>query len=125
MEDMPQMPETTGFFQIFKESWSFDLIGPEWASGLSPAAIAAILLGCIVAAAAWYSYAYEENGFVRWFLDVRCRQEDFYWELVKTVLTGGLIISASGRSPAESAAIVLGCMVAIIGIAIGLVNYGY
>ena len=71
MEDMPQMPETQGFLEIFQELLGLDLISSEWASGLSPVCIALITITCLfivggAALAAWYNYTYnEEDGILR------------------------------------------------------------
>ena len=62
IKDMPQMPETEGFNQIYKDSWgSVDLIGAEWSlDSFSPLAIAGITLGssAIIGAAALAAYWY-------------------------------------------------------------------
>ena len=62
IEDMPQMPETEGFNQIYKDSWgSVDLIGAEWSlDTFSPLAIAGITLGssAIVGVATLAAYWY-------------------------------------------------------------------
>ena len=47
MEEMPQMPETQGFLEIFRQMLGFDLISSEWASGLSPISIALIIITCL------------------------------------------------------------------------------
>ena len=74
MEEMPQMPETQGFLEIFQQLLEFDLISNEWASGLSPVSIALITIPCLfivggAALAAWYNYSYytynEEDGIIR------------------------------------------------------------
>ena len=39
MEDMPQLPETQGFQEIFREMLRFDRISQEWVVGLSHADI--------------------------------------------------------------------------------------
>lgn len=88
MDDMPQMPETTGFLQIFREMLGFDLIGEEWGLGLSGAAIAAIVVGSAAAVgtgaalgAAYYNYTHED-GVVRRAL-AYFQHEDTIWERVK------------------------------------------
>ena len=62
IEDMPQMPETEGFYQIYKDSWgSVDLIGAEWSlDSFSPLAIAGITLGssAVIGAATMAAYSY-------------------------------------------------------------------
>ena len=70
MEEMPQMPETQGFLEIFQQLLGFDLISDEWASGLSPVSIALIIITCLfiiggAALAAWYNYTYKESGILR------------------------------------------------------------
>ena len=70
MEEMPQMPETQGFLEIFQQLLGFDLISSEWASGLSPVSIALLTTTCLfivggAALAAWYNYAYNEEGILR------------------------------------------------------------
>ena len=88
MEDMPQMPETKGFLQMFQEMVGLDLIGQEWSDSLTPAAVAAIVLGSVAVAvgagatAAWYNYTHEEEGVVRRLL-AYCNHKDSVWEQVK------------------------------------------
>ena len=66
MEEMPQMPETQGFLEIFRQLLGFDLISDEWASGLSPFWIALITIACllIVAGAALAAWYYSDGGSV-------------------------------------------------------------
>ena len=70
MEEMPQMPETHGFLEIFQQLLGFDLISSEWASGLSLVAIALIIITCLfivggAALASWYNYTTNEDGILR------------------------------------------------------------
>ena len=71
MDDMPQMPETTGFLEMFKEMMRFDLIDSEWYDSLSPLCIVAITLGSVAAVlaagagAVYYNWATKNNGWTR------------------------------------------------------------
>ena len=65
---MPQMPETQGFLEIFREMLGLDLISQEWGIGLSPWIIALIVIICCliimgaIAYAAWCKWTHEEEG---------------------------------------------------------------
>ena len=71
MEEMPQMHETQGFLEIWRQLLGFDLISDEWASGLSPVSIALIaitcvfIVGCAALLASWYNYTTNEDGILR------------------------------------------------------------
>ena len=87
MEDMPQMPETQGFLEIFREMVGLDLISQEWGIGMSPWIIALIIIICliivgVIAYAAWYNWTYEEEGILRrihaWFLELFQRIHNYF-----------------------------------------------
>ena len=70
MEEMPQMPETQGFLEIFRQLVGFDLISDEWASGLSPVSVALLTTTSLfivggAGLAAWFNYTYNEDGILR------------------------------------------------------------
>ena len=92
MEDMPQMPETRGFLEIFRDMLRLDLIGQEWGETFSPAVVAGIALAFLSALgagvyAAWYNWTYEEDGILRKIFQkmVDCFRphEDSYMDRVK------------------------------------------
>ena len=74
MDDMPQMPETRGFLEIFQDMLKLDLIGEEWGETLSPAVIAGIAVTCLSAVgagayAAWYNWTNKELHHEESFMD--------------------------------------------------------
>ena len=84
MDDMPQMPETRGFLEIFQDMLKLDLIGEEWGETLSPAVIAGIAVTCLSAVgagayAAWYNWTNEEDGILRR-IAAYFSHEDSIWE---------------------------------------------
>ena len=101
MEDMPQLPETHGFLEIFREMLGLDLISQEWGVGLSLWFIVFIVIVCLLivgamAYAAWYNWTYEEEGILRriiaWFFGLfqriydYCNHEDTIGERMKKAL---------------------------------------
>ena len=87
MEDMPQMPETQGFLEIFQEMLGLDLISQEWGIGMSQWIIVLIVIICLmivgaIADAAWDNWTYEGEGILRritaWFLELFQRIQDYF-----------------------------------------------